>query len=77
MRFIYNKNIQYVSFKIKEQIKQLNSLVIMEILPNIFTQVEQNINYLKNLNKPFVPIELPINTNNKNRPLQSFSSIFQ
>jgi len=76
MRFIYDKDARHLPFKIKEQIKQLNCSVIKEILPNIITQVEQNITYLDNLDKPIVPLPPPINVNKLNKTLPSISSIF-
>merc|ERR1712166_1176849 len=45
MRFVYDKDAKHLPFKIKEQIKELNCSVVNEILPNILTQVEQNITY--------------------------------
>lgn len=76
MRFIYDKDARHLPFKIKEQLKQLNCSVIKEILPNIFTQIEQNITYLNNLDKPIVPLPPPINVNNLNKTLPSISSIY-
>ena len=76
MRFVYDKDARYLPFKIKEQIKQLNCSVIKEILPNIFTQIEQNITYLKNLGKPLNPLPPPVNVNKLNKTLPSISSIF-
>tara|TARA_B110000902_G_C14211175_1_gene551407 strand:+ start:555 stop:1046 length:492 start_codon:yes stop_codon:yes gene_type:complete len=76
MRFVYDKDAKHLPFKIKEQVKQLNCSVIKEILPNIITQVEQNITYLKNLGKPIEPLPLPINVNKLNKTLPSISSLF-
>ena len=76
MRFVYDKDARHLPFKIKEQIKQLNCSVIKEILPNIFTQIEQNITYLKNLGKPLNPLPPPVNVNKLNKTLPSISSIF-
>lgn len=76
MRFIYDKDARHLPFKIKEQIKQLNCSVIKEILPNIFTQIEQNITYLKHLDKPLNPLPPPVNVNKLNKTLPSISSIF-
>tara|TARA_B110000908_G_C10263987_1_gene461849 strand:+ start:618 stop:1109 length:492 start_codon:yes stop_codon:yes gene_type:complete len=76
MRFIYDKDAKHLPYKIKEQIKQLNCAVVSEVLPNIITQVEQNITYLNNLGKPIEPIPLPINVNNLNKTLPSISSLF-
>ena len=76
MRFIYDKDARHLPFKIKEQIRQLNCSVIKEILPNIFTQIEQNITYLENLGKPINPLPLPINVNKLNKTLPSISSIY-
>ena len=76
MRFVYDKDAKHLPFKIKEQIKQLNCSVVKEILPNIFTQVEQNITYLENLDKPLDPIPPPVNVNKLNKTLPSISSLF-
>ena len=76
MRFVYDKDAKHLPFKIKEQIKQLNCSVVKEILPNIFTQVEQNITYLENLDKPLEPLPPPVNVNKLNKTLPSISSLF-
>jgi len=76
MRFVYDKDAKHLPFKIKEQIKQLNCSVVKEILPNILTQVEQNITYLENLDKPINPLPPPINVNKLNKTLPSISSLF-
>jgi hypothetical protein len=76
MRFVYDKDARHLPFKIKEQIKQLNCSVVKEILPNIFTQIEQNITYLENLEKPIIPLPPPVNVNKLNKTLPSISSIY-
>ena len=75
MRFVYDKDAKHLPLRL-EQIKQLNCSVVKEILPNILTQVEQNITYLENLDKPINPLPPPINVNKLNKTLPSISSLF-
>ena len=76
MRYVYDKDARHLPFKIKEQVRALNCSVVKEILPNIMTQVEQNITYLENLDKPINPIAPPMNVNKINKTLPSISSIY-
>ena len=76
MRFVYDRDAKHLPFKIKKQIKKLNCSVVGEILPNIFTQIEQNITYLNNLDKPLEPLPPPVNVNKLNKTLPSISSLF-
>lgn len=76
MRFVYDKDAKHLPYRIKEQIKNLNCSVVNEILPNILTGIEQNIEYLRTLDKPLNPIPPPINVNNLGKTLPSISSLF-
>jgi hypothetical protein len=76
MRYVYIQEGKNLPFKIKEQIKQLNTTVVNEVLPYIFTAVEQYQDYLRDINNPLRPPELPINTRELDRTLPSISNIF-
>jgi hypothetical protein len=76
MRYVYIQEGKNLPFKIKEQIKNLNDSVVKEIVPYIFTAVEQYQDYLRDINNPLKPPELPINTRELDRTLPSISNIF-
>jgi hypothetical protein len=76
MRYVYIQEAKNLPFKIKEQIKQLNCSVVNEIIPYIFTAVEQYEGYLRDISNPLSPPDLPINTRELDRTLPSISNIF-
>lgn len=76
MRYVYIQEGKNLPFKFKEQIKQLNTSVVNEVLPYIFTAVEQYQDYLRDINNPLKPPDLPINTRELDRTLPSISNIY-
>jgi hypothetical protein len=76
MRYVYIQEAKNLPFKIKEQIKQLNCSVVNEIIPYVFTAVEQYEGYLRDISTPLRPPDLPINTRELDRTLPSISNIF-
>jgi hypothetical protein len=51
----------------KTNLNIINIIVVNAIVPYIISDIKQHDEYLKNINSPFKPIELPINTNVKGR----------
>jgi hypothetical protein len=67
MRYIFIEHARHLPYDIKEQIRELNCRVVTDILPNIITNVEQKLEYIKLIESPRQILSLPISTNNKNR----------
>ena len=54
----YSKNRK---IKVADQIKELNSIVIDDITPNIISNIQQYLVYLRDKQKPYRTIERPVN----------------
>jgi len=63
MRYVFINNAKYLPFNIKEQINELNYLVLKEIVPNIITNITQKVNYISYINERPPLLDLPISTN--------------
>jgi len=64
--------------KIKHQVKLLNNKVIETIIPGMLSEVEQYYGYLREINNPIKPIDLPINASSGGRKtLPSFTTIWR
>jgi len=70
MRYIFIENAKHLPYNIKNQILELNYIVVNDIIPNIITNITQKIEYLDKLNKPrdLLPLPINVNKNNKNLP---------
>lgn len=76
MRYVFLEFARHLPYDIMGQIKDLNCMVVSEILPNIITNVNQRIDYLKEIENPRKILELPKNVSSKNnRTLASASTI--
>ncbi len=75
MRFVLNEYGRHLPYDIDKQIKELNTLVVDNVVPDIITNVEQRINYLDEISKPITPIALPVNVNYNNKTLK-MNSLF-
>lgn len=67
MRAVYMEHARNLPGQVVRQVKRLNEKVIDEIVPGIITNIKQDYGYLKEINKPLNPIQLPINVSNKGR----------
>lgn len=76
MRYIFLEYARHLPFDISNQINELNCHVVSDILPNILTNVNQRIDYLKEINNPREILSLPINVNNGRRNLPSITNYF-
>ena len=76
MRYVFLEYARHLPYNITDQVRELNCTVISEILPNIITNVNQEINYLKELDKPFGVLPLPINVHKNNKNLPSVTNTF-
>jgi|SaaInlV_200m_DNA_3_1039701.scaffolds.fasta_scaffold74003_1 hypothetical protein len=61
MKYIYNFYARNLPYKITEQIRDLNSKVVAEIVPRMITQIEQYLGYIRDSNRPLQCLERPIN----------------
>jgi hypothetical protein len=75
MRYVFIEYSRNLPYDINNQIKELNCIVVGEILPNIITNITQRIDYLKEIDCPKKQLlDLPINVN-KTKNLKSVASI--
>ena len=74
MRYIFIEYARHLPYDILKQIKELNNRVVDEIVPTIITNINQKIDYLKEINNPRQLLELPQNVH-KTKNLKSISSI--
>jgi hypothetical protein len=71
MRYVFLEYARHLPYDIPGQIRELDCRVVGEILPNIITNVNQRIDYLKEIENPRKVLPLPQNVskkNNKNLP---------
>ena len=68
MRYVWIVHSRNLDFKIKEQLRLLNKIVVCEILPSVLTNIDQQIGYLKDFkdreNSKFKVNNLPVSTKN-------------
>jgi len=75
MRYIFIEYAKHLPYNIDKQISELNCRVVGDILPIIFTNVRQRIDYLRDIDCPRPQIPLPINTKNENKELPSITKV--
>jgi hypothetical protein len=75
MRWVWNEYARHLAYDITEQIRELNGIVVKVLLPDIITNVEQKIGYLKDISNPRVPLALPQNVNISNKTLRSMTDV--
>lgn len=77
MRAIFLEHAKFLPFDISKQIKELNLRTVNYIVPDMITRIKENYFYIKNMNEPIKPMDLPINVNNAGRKtLPSFTSVW-
>lgn len=74
MEYVFLYYSQNLPNDIKQQIKTLNCRVINEILPKILAELNQRVDYIKEINTSKKLLPLPINTKSS-KTLQSISTI--
>lgn len=77
MRYVFIEHSRNLPFDIQGQIKQLNCIVVGEILPTIISNADQKIGYLRDISTPAIGPPLPINTKSIERTLPSMDNIIQ
>ena len=75
MQYIFLENARHLPYNIKGQIRNLNCEVVGEILPNIITNFEQKLGYLRDIETRQPLLDLP-KSSTADRTLQTASKIF-
>jgi len=76
MRYTFIEYARHLPYDIIDQIRELNCIVVGQILPNIITQITQRTEYLRVINSPREIIPLPISESYNNRQLKSVTTTF-
>lgn len=77
MRSIYLQYGKNLPYNIKEQIRDLNDLVVQEATSKILSQIQQHLYYLFDASTQPMPLQTPISTNSKGlKQLNSVTNIF-
>lgn len=78
MRAVYMEHGRFLPNMINEQLKDLNNIVITQVIPDIITNIKSYYGYLEEINGPLKPIDRPVNINNAGRKtLPSISTTFE
>ena len=76
MRSIFLQNSKNLDYNLKEQILQLNSLVLNYCVANVISGILAHIGYIKDIEQPYTIMEPPQNVNSAGtRTLRSTTSI--
>jgi len=67
MRAVFLSNARFLSYNINEQVKELNKKTLKYILPDMMTNIEQQLGYIKDITNPINPIDRPLNVNSAGR----------
>lgn len=65
MRYIFLNNARNLNDYVQEQVRELNVLVLNECIPNIISNIQQHLYYLKDASEMYTPIDRPSNVNIK------------
>jgi len=76
MRYTFIEYARHLPYDITNQIRELNTIVIGQILPNIITQITQQKEYLRVISEPREILPLPISESTSNRLLPSITTTF-
>jgi len=79
MKYIFLEYARHLPYDIKGQINELNCRVVSDILPNVITNAQQHIGYLRDIEKIREPLPLPVSTkysSGSSRTLPSSSTLF-
>ena len=76
MKYVYETYAKHLPFKIKEQVDELDELVIKEAGPETVSEVLAHVGYLKHITNPIETIDRPKNLSSKGtKVLPSVGSI--
>ena len=75
MRYVFIEYSRNLPYNIQGQVKDLNCIVVGEVLPTIISNVDQKVGYLRDISTQPVGPPLPINTKSIERTLPSMDNI--
>jgi hypothetical protein len=67
MRGTFLLESRHLPFKIVHQVKELNRKVVDNTYPDMLTSIRQQYDYIKEINRPIVPISRPLNVGHSGR----------
>lgn len=67
MRAVFLQRSTNQPFGLKEQLTELNTIVVNEVIPDMITAIKQEIGYLKDISTPLTPLDRPINESSAGR----------
>lgn len=77
MKYVFETYAKHLPYKIKEQIDELDNLVVQLAGPETVSQVLGQVGYLNHINNPITPIDRPVNVSQTGtKTLPSTSTIF-
>jgi len=76
MRYTFIEYAKHLPYDITNQIRELNCIVVGQILPNIITQITQRKEYLRVISSPREILPHPISESTSNRLLPSVTTTF-
>ena len=70
-RYVYitAKDNNLLSANYKNNLYELNCMVIKEIIPELLSNIKQRLKYLEDIDKPLEPIARPVSVNSKNNKM--------
>lgn len=77
MAFVYDNYGKNLPYDIVDQVRELNKLVVQNVVPSIITNLQQYIGYLKDASRIPDPIPRPINVNDLGKTLPSVTNIYK
>lgn len=76
MKYVYETYGKHLPYKIKEQIDELDDLVVKEAGPDLVSNVLAHVDFLKHINNPVETLDRPKNLSNKGtRTLPSVTKV--
>ena len=66
MRAIYVINSRNLSFNVPRQVQELNILVINEMVPNVLSNIQQYLGYIRDASQMYTPMPPPVDASIKN-----------
>lgn len=75
MRAVFLENARHLPTKIISQVKELNKLTLEYLIPDLMSNIRQDIGYLRDITTPLKPLDRPLNVNRGGRKtLPSFTT---
>lgn len=76
MRAIFLEHSLYLPDHVEKQIKILNKKTLLSVIPDIITNIKQDLQYQKEISRPAIPMDRPMNVNSAGRKtLPSFTNV--